>query len=95
MQKLASKRTKGKGNCSNIALLYPFLSNWRSQPSVWEALPEFRLPHEETDIFPTSQETVFSVYGTQMYLGVRGHCKSKERDGSAVPIWKGKHGEQY
>lgn len=28
-----------------------------------------------------------------MYLGIRGHFKSKERDGNAAPIWKGKYRE--
>jgi len=38
---------------------------------------------------------LFSVHGTKMYFGIKGHCKSKGRDGNAVPIWKGRHGEQY
>lgn len=65
-QKLTSKQTKG--NCSTAALLYPFLSSWRSL--AWFC---------ETDIFLTCQETVFlCVCGTQPYLGIEATANPRE-----------------
>lgn len=82
----------------NIALL-SFIHFWAIREiswGFWEALTELCLPHEKTDAFLTSKETLFLVcMSPKCNLGIRGHCKSKDRDESAVPIWKEKYREQY